>query len=314
MMAAMTRFDLDVAVAQLARRQHGVFTDEQALARGMTRNMIHVRLAAGLWIRLAPGVYALAGSVLTMERQYKAAQLSAPGASIGGLAAAALHEWPGFRTVRPEIVVAPGVSARHPLALAHRYEDPRLTVVRGIVVTTIAQTVFDVAHRIAPDRLDAAVDHALLTGRLRLDDLLERLAAYEGTRRRGLATVRPLVEEHNESGFVPPESALERRLLRLLRQLPDLGPMVVQARFPWRHDAKQRCDILVPGSRLLIEGDGRLWHARVRDFERDRERDNEANAHGYAVLRFTWRHISRERQYVLNTVTRTARIRAREAA
>jgi very-short-patch-repair endonuclease len=113
---------------------------------------------------------------------------------------------------------------------------------------------------------------------------------------------------------VPPESVLEGRFFRLLRELPDLGPIVLQARFPWRARVSHRCDVLLPRSRLVLEADGRLWHARVRDFERDRERDNEAIAHGYGVLRFTWRHITRERRYVLNTIERTARIRTLGAA
>jgi len=39
---------------------------------------------------------------------------------------------------------------------------------------------------------------------------------------------------------------------------------------------------------LIIEADGRSWHARVAAFETDRWRDNQAAAHGLRVQRFTY--------------------------
>ncbi len=40
-------------------------------------------------------------------------------------------------------------------------------------------------------------------------------------------------------------------------------------------------------TRRIVEGDGRSWHARVADFERDRARDHEAQRIGIEVSRFT---------------------------
>jgi very-short-patch-repair endonuclease len=50
-------------------------------------------------------------------------------------------------------------------------------------------------------------------------------------------------------------------------------------------------DGLVPAWGLILEADGRTWHARVRDFETDRWRDNQAAAHGLRVQRFTYAHL-----------------------
>lgn len=61
-----------------------------------------------------------------------------------------------------------------------------------------------------------------------------------------------------------------------------------QPRFPWRPNDDERVDALIPSWRLIVEGDGRRWHTRRRDFERDRHRDQQALAHGYRVLRFGW--------------------------
>lgn len=43
-------------------------------------------------------------------------------------------------------------------------------------------------------------------------------------------------------------------------------------------------DAYIPRWRLTIEADGRRWHTRKADFERDRRRDNAAAAHGLVVL------------------------------
>src|SRR5947207_2921950 len=103
-MAMATTENPDRAIERLARRQHGAFNHRQAIALGLTKKMIHLRLASGIWLRLAPSIYALASAPSTWRRQYKAAELTHPEAAISGLAAPKLHAVDGFRTVAPEIV------------------------------------------------------------------------------------------------------------------------------------------------------------------------------------------------------------------
>lgn len=43
---------------------------------------------------------------------------------------------------------------------------------------------------------------------------------------------------------------------------------------------------------MILEADGRTYHTRLGDFERDRARDNAAAASGLIVLRFTWRMLT----------------------
>ena len=61
--------------------------------------------------------------------------------------------------------------------------------------------------------------------------------------------------------------------------------------------------------RLIVEGDGRRWHTRKADYERDRLRDNEATAHGYAVLRFTYEMLRHSPGDCLDTLLRTGQSR-----
>ena len=52
-------------------------------------------------------------------------------------------------------------------------------------------------------------------------------------------------------------------------------------------------DFRVVGTPIVIECDGWRYHGREREqFERDRDNDAEFAAHGWIVLRFTYRTIS----------------------
>src|SRR4051794_26466142 len=129
----------DRAIERLARKQYGAFNHPQAKAVGFSNTMIHDRVHRGSWLRLAPVVYALPSAAPSWQRQYKAAELSTPGAAIAELAAAKLHKFDGFRTVRPELVVPYTAKTRNPLARVRRARDVPVTTVDGIRVTTVAQ-------------------------------------------------------------------------------------------------------------------------------------------------------------------------------
>src|SRR3546814_17689876 len=82
--------------------------------------------------------------------------------------------------------------------------------------------------------------------------------------------------------------------MRLLLTRADIPPIAWQAPFPDRQPGARRVDGLVESWRLVVEADGRAWHERVRDFERDRRRDAEVAAAGLQTLPFTWHQITAE--------------------
>lgn len=298
----MTTIRLDRMVEAVARRQHGVFTLAQARRAGASRNQVSRRVATGAWIRLDPSVYALAAMPATWRRALKAAELSAEGAGVSGRAALNLHGLPGFPPGRIEITVPSGASGRSRLALVHRSDRVELTRRDGIRVVTAEQALLDVAGRVSFERLESALDHGLMHGVVRLDRLRARYELLVSGRPRGSGVIRALLEERAD-GFTPAASELERRLQRLLRA-PGLPPFLVQAPLPWWPRGRQRVDAFVPSWRLIVEADGRRWHSRVQDFERDRRRDQLAVAHGYRVLRFTWSHLTADRADALALLRR----------
>lgn len=293
----------DLAITVLAARQYGVFSRDQAFAAGASERLIGRRLAEGAWLQFDTSVYGLPGYRGTWLRQLKIAELGTRDAAIAGRAAAALHELTGFRPGRPEIAVPLTVTSRSKFAVVHRYAGARTTTVKGLRVTTIAQTLFDLAARVAPWTLERGMDDALLAGRLTVADLEERLDAYRTARRHGLPLLRALVAERREDGWQPPESELEALAARVLAKV--VPGWVRQHPLPFRGPAGGRVDFALPDERLIVEADGRRWHARVADFDRDRWRDNEATAAGWRVLRFTWVHLTTTPDAVTDLVRRT---------
>lgn len=84
----------DVVAGQIAARQHGVITMEQALGAGITEGQVRRRLRTNEWRRVYQGVFALSGAPGTWEQGVLAAVLVAgPGAAASHLCAAALHEF-----------------------------------------------------------------------------------------------------------------------------------------------------------------------------------------------------------------------------
>lgn len=288
----MRSTDIDRQIHELAARQLWLFNRLQASGIGASERMIARRVAEHVWTNPEPSVFGIAGHAMTWRRALKAAELGTANSAVGGLAAAALHALPDFRPGRPALVAPPGTSARGKLATIHREAGFLTTVVDGITVTTIAQTLFDVAARISMWRLERAIDDPLAAGRLTVAALEERLAFYQGSRRHGLARIRPFILERGTEGHVPPESELEARMFAVLDRLPSGIEVVRQPSWPWREHAPGRVDTFLPQYRLIIEGDSRRWHTRVADFDRDRWRDNQAAAKHLYVMRFTWTHLT----------------------
>jgi very-short-patch-repair endonuclease len=296
---------IDQRIEAIASRQYLAFNRQQAFEAGASMRFIERRVAADDWIRTAQGVYVLRGSVGSWLRECKIAELSVPDSAIAMCAGAALQELTSFRPGRVELAVPPTTRTRSSRAVIHRFAGIETTTVKGIRVTTIAQTLFDIVPVVSGLRVERALDDCLLGGRLRLDELEERLAFYAGSRRPGLAVMDALIAERRAEGWQPPESELEVALFTVLDRLPSRPRIVRQAALPWRSPQPGRVDAFLPDHRLILEADGRRWHARVADFDRDRWRDNEAVAHGLRVQRLTWLHLHDMVADVIDLLERT---------
>lgn len=229
-----------------------------------------------------------------------AAILAEPWAVASHRTAAVLHHLEGFRQGRPEITIRPGANARGRLSRAHRGVDVRTTHIDDIPVVTLPQVFVDLAQVVGEPRLRKALAEKAGTTPTVLDAVRDRYCALAPRGGRDLRPLRAVLERFG-AGDLPTESELEHAL-RLVLHDPRIPPIRWQAPFPGRVPGSQRVDGLIECWSLVVEADGRAWHTRVDDFERDRRRDAEAAAAGLQTLRFTWHQTTREPTWVRTTV------------
>ncbi|MEY2433638.1 MAG: hypothetical protein QOC92_3363 [Acidimicrobiaceae bacterium] len=284
----MSARPLDRALESLARRQHGVFHRRQALRIGFTAKMIRGRLATGAWIVIGGDVYGLPSHPGTWRRQCMAATLTVPAGAVWGRPAAALYEVPMFRPGPIEVVTRHGTTHGSPLAVVRESRTVgRFVVVDGIRVVSKEDCTIQVARHLSIERLRSMIGYLDRHDRRYLPALRDRHVALARSRLPGMRKLRFALGELADDD-PPTDSDLEIALRSLVGSVAAIGPVTWQAPLPFWPRGRTRCDGLATRWPLILEADGRTWHTRVEDFERDRERDNLANVHGYDVLRFTY--------------------------
>ncbi len=157
-------------------------------------------------------------------------------------------------------------------------------------------------------RFESLFDDLLLAGRLDLAEIARLLERDGGRRRRGIILVRELVDERRDDAPSHDASYLERMVLRLFSKA-DLPTWSREHPFSIRGKAS-RVDFYFPAWRLVIEADGRNWHARMAAFEEDRHRDNELAMRGIQVIRLTYRMLKSDPQGCIETIRGVGRVRS----
>jgi very-short-patch-repair endonuclease len=153
----------------------------------------------------------------------------------------------------------------------------------GVPLTTIPQTLLDLAGVVSASRLRGAYDDAdrrSLLDRSALDRLCQPRSG-----RRGLRAMRDLLDER-PIPVAETRSHLERRFLRFCRErrLPIPAVNVPVAGY--------EVDCLWPPERVVVELDSWSHHGSRDAFEADRRRDARIQLAGYRIVRVTHRRIS----------------------
>lgn len=297
--------DPDVRLAWLAGNQAGAFNRTDAMRLGFTRWMIEHRLRTGIWTQLAQDVFLLAGFTRDWNQRCWAATLEHPAAAVSHKTSAVRLGLESFRPGRVHTAVPPTAAHLSRIAVVHRSRHTQFTLVNGLRTTTFAQTMVQLAENQPDDAIRTALRSGIEARPARCEELHQRLGELHGRRLPGF---RRLVDQLDEvDGEPPTASELERVLFSLLRDVPDMPTIERQAEMPWSPTRRTLVDGVVWPWRLIIEADGRRWHTRVEDFERDRWRDNEAAIAGFYVMRFAYRHIVEDPDGVLDQVRRYGR-------
>jgi very-short-patch-repair endonuclease len=292
--------------------QLGLLTRHQAIEAGLSSASIARLVRSGVWERVQPRVYRVAGAPDTWEQRILAAVLSAgPTAVASHLSAGVL--W-GLRQMTPDWVeiTVTGYERQLRRVRVHRVgslPEEDLSVVRGIPVTTVARLLVDLSAFWSPGQLSVALDEVMrrrLTSLWAVEQCVRRLESGPGRR---CAVIEGLVKAR-KNPFVVGDSHLEQLIYQPLveadLELPVSQYEVVVA------GERFRLDFAWPDLKLFVEVDGFDTHRMLTDFHRDRRREGMLVAAGWTPLHFTDR--STPTEVVDRVDTTLARLRRQRSA
>jgi hypothetical protein len=266
----------------VAAEQRGLVTRRQCLAAGMSARAVEMRLENAHWAHVHQGVYlTLPGRDDWRTRALAALLACGPNAAWSHRTAA--HVWglvaapQTFEILVPHaftVVEPDGTKVRR-----SRHLDDRVDPLRWPWLTTVDDTLLDIAESADIDETFAVAGRAFPRFRTTEAAVLSRLAARARHPHRAL-----LVEVFSDASSGA-ESAKELRFLCDVERAHGFPTAIRQRRTtPSRHELH---DVSYDEQRFIVELDGRLWHewtSRVTEGLRDRR----SAADGWLTIRLFW--------------------------
>jgi hypothetical protein len=268
-------------LARIATPAHGVVSRRELIAAGVTVDEITHRVRTGALIREHPGVYRLGHRAPSVEARYMAAvKACGEGAVLSARAAGHLLGLVKGPTSPPE-VTAPkkrrvsGIRTRR----SRRMQGVQRTTWRGIPVTTVAQTLVDLAGVVDEDQLARACHAAIArygTAPVAVEAVLERWPRSPGS-----GELRRVLRGDARVTLSALERAFSQTAPRGGAAAPDTN---LPAGGHW-------VDCRWSDQRLTVELDGYRYHHSRYAWEQDRRREREAYARGDDFRRYTYHDV-----------------------
>ncbi len=275
---------------RLSGDQSGAFSALQAVGAGVPRRRLINAERSGVIRRVHPSVFYIGAGVIPRRALIHAAVLAAgPVAVPSHESSLFLHE---IDSVPFAAVVTLGPTGRTDLAgvRVHRFGDLRdehLCTAGGVRTTTLERAMVDVATCFAGVRTEWLIDHLTITTRRTSLGKIARVVRQVNRKgRSGIETLVNLLDERGP-GIPTPRSELEGWADQMLDQTMLPAP---RAEYPLpallgTGHGREFVDRAWPDAKLILEVDGRRWHARERDMAKDRRRDRQAAAAGWQTIR-----------------------------
>ena len=301
---------------ELARTQHGAISRRQLLELGVPRRTVS-RLPDAQWGEVQPGVFVTSGSSDSFLRRAWAGFLAARRpCAVSHEAAARLHGLAGFGGAGVVLTVPRHDHHRLTEVRIHQLSDmfdrpAQIESRGGLVVSTVPRTFVDLSRVAKFGRLNYAMEEALASRATTLDAVASAVYALARPGKPGLRTIVRVLARH-EPGPAVPGSQLERALLDLLRRGGEPLP-ALQVPLPGR-SLDGLVDCYFERARLILEADGRRWHARITQMKRDIERDAAAAQAGCLTMRLLYEHIVGDPEGTLRTIHTTRLMRETQLA
>jgi hypothetical protein len=285
------------------------FTYADAVAAGHSPGLIRQRVKTGRWIALRRGV--LCDAALAERRNaawlaaFAALLVMAPGAAISHESAATVHRLRGTADSNIVWLTRPRTSRhgrhKHPGIIERSASLPadHITRVQGLIVTTVARTVVDLARHQpfanAVTLADAAL-HARATTPTELLAVHEFCADWPGA----AGALRVIAFADGAA-----ESPLESRS-RIAFAKGGLPAPTLQAPIRLPDGGLALADFLWKDWRVIGEADGRLKYERPEDLWHEKLREDQLRDLGYEVVRWTWDEIVSRPDVVVGRILRAA--------
>lgn len=284
---------------------------QEAMALGLAKSTLQRRVESGVFVRVGKGMLALPGTATRSDIGMRAALRLLNGV-VSHQSAARIHGFEAIPDSPPSITVSHRSSYSFPGVVVHQSTDlleEYVQEIDGIRVTTPARTLVDLAKIFGPRRLERVIEHALVTGKVDVEEFIDLVTALSRKGKRGMKKLHKIIDERL-MGTAVSDTELERVLYQLIDDAGLPRPMR-QFHAPWLKSLNGRVDFAYEDEEIVIEADSRRWHLTFDAFEVDKIRDNAAQIAGWIVLRVTWRMINEEPSEVVGTIREALEVRGR---
>ena len=280
------------AILEIAAENHAVCTRRELLDAGISRAAIDRRVADGTLQIVSRGVFE--ATIVADEHTPLVRALAAVSKSVlsrrtaGPILGFAL---PSVSEVHVTGPYGSGRSHRLPGIVVHETRSlPAIDIVlaaEGFPLTSPARTIVDLAAELGHRRLGHLVRTQVATGAPTIQELQACFLRLAKKGRPGIAALRGLLDDLAADARPLPQSELEARVWNGLRRV-GLAGFAPQFRPPWFDGRRGVVDFAHRAAAVILEADGRRWHARHESMVDDRRRDRLAATNGWLVVRLMW--------------------------
>ena len=279
----------DRAVNAVMRQQCDLITRRQALAAGLTQQVLRRRVStSGPWRVVLPGIYlSHNGGLTAAQREIAAALYAGDGSVLTGSAALGVQ---GVRVPPSDLVdvLVPAAVQRQSTDFVRMRRTTRMPerpwLVGGIRYAPAARAVADaVCGHADMDFVRSLVAGAVQQRKCTVQQLATELCAGP---RHGSGALREALAEVADGIASIAEGDLRKLIKRSRLPEPMYNPsLLVGAEFLARPDAWW------PDAGVAAEVDSREWHLLPANWERTQARHDRMSAHGILVLHYAPRRI-----------------------
>jgi hypothetical protein len=274
------------AAYQLAYLQGGIIRSEQLIELGFSKSMLARKAQDREWHRIYRAIYKLIE--MNQPRDLlRAAVAILPTAVASHEAAAQIHEI-SFQSLAKDTITVTVISeTTHDLlgVTVHRNSDllpHHLEFIDGLELTTRIRTIFDLVQKLGRRLSFALLDQEMMLNNISLQDVADLVEDLARQGKPGSTIFKEYVEDRD---WVDGRSPLHMMALEII-DAAMLPTPEEEHHLPW--EPWKRFDLAFPHAKLAIELDGLRYHSTPEQMKADRQRDRDAHANEWVVLRFTW--------------------------